>query len=299
MGHLLAKSSIQPIIINTRPVERAAPLTEHLQAAGFTVVDMPMLALQDCAITATETAIMQAWLAGEYQALIMVSPTAAASGLAMWQALSLDADAKNKKLTSQRQAPSHMIAVGSATAKVLEQAELPTDSYEIRQPTIANNEGMLAMPEIEQLQAGDKLLVWRGLGGRRLLVDTLQARGVIIDSIAWYERVMPDSAFTEYLQWRQKRLSSKSILPKPIVIISSGSTFENWRQVVAQAASDIANGAVNQPTITNSNIPKLADFVYIVLGVRLADMLAEQQLDYIQVEDLLPTTILAAICNAD
>lgn len=166
------------------------------------------------------------------------------------------------------------------------------------QPAIANNEGMLAMPEIAGLQAGDKLLVWRGLGGRRLLVDTLQARGVIIDSIAWYKRTMPVNAIADYLQWWRQcslpKLLSQPAL-RPIVIISSGSAFENWQQVVAQAVSQILKSTSYNPTLANSDIPRLADFVYVVLGGRLANLLAQQQLDYLQVENLLPATILAAI----
>ena len=323
MDNLSAQISAQPIIINTRPVERAVPLTQHLQAAGFTVVDMPMLALQTRTITAGDVDIMRAWLAGEYQALVMVSPTAAAAGLALWQTLSMQPSYQNldKELESFNSdaglntdsnsepnlliAPSQLIAVGTATAEVLQQAKFATASYQVLQPIIANNEGMLAMPEIASLQAGDKLLIWRGLGGRRLLVDTLQARGVVIDSIAWYERTMPNAAAMNFLQWWQQYSSSKpakslsKTSSKNIVIISSGSAFENWQQVVSQAASQVLVTVTHNSTQANSDIPKLEDFVYVVLGVRLADMLAQQQLDYLQVEDLLPATILAAIHNAD
>jgi uroporphyrinogen-III synthase len=40
---------------------------------------------------------------------------------------------------------------------------------------------------------------------------------------------------------------------------------------------------------------QLTDFAYVVLGERLANMVARQQLSYWRVEDLAPTTILAAI----
>lgn len=309
MNNLLTSDLFKPTVINTRPVERAAPLTEYLQEAGFDVVSIPMLALQSRAITADDITIMQAWLAGDYKALVMVSPTAAASGLALWQTLAQQANEQgdNHSIHSDTStvaqdaesdlepslspssliAPSHLIAVGSATAQVLQQAQLSTASYEVLQPTIANNEGMLAMPEVEQLQAGDKLLVWRGLGGRRLLVDTLQARGVHIDSIAWYERVLPDDALSNYQHWAQDfyRLSKMQDRPldkrsKPIVIISSGTAFEHWQKIIKQVKLD-----------TKATSPKLTDYSYVVLGVRLADMLAELQLDYLQVEDLSPATI--------
>ena len=303
------------VVINTRPTERAAPLTAHLQVAGFSVVEMPMLALQPRSVVESDIDMMRQWLTGAYQALVIVSPTAAAAGLAVWQELregqakdqsigSHDKPQNNQKNVSVLEVPSHIIAVGQATAAVLADERLRINC-EVLQPTIANNEGMLAMPEIDSLKAGDKLLVWRGLGGRRLLVDTLQARGVHIDSIAWYERIMPAAASAQYQHWQQhfaRVLRAQDTLPvpakvhshpqakKPIVIVSSGTAFEHWLQVVTQSqvsASDTPNHQILPLTLT--------DFCYVVLGARLADMLAARNLDYWQVEDLAPATILAAI----
>ena len=301
--------SLARTVINTRPVERAAPLTRHLQAAGLTVVDIPMLALEACASSDTDMRLMRQWLAGEYQVLVIVSPTAAASGLAIWQLLererqansATDKEAKGTEGSSRLlAAPSHLIAVGEATAAVLNEAKLPFASYQVLQPAIANNEGMLAMPEIDSLQAGDKLLVWRGLGGRRLLVDRLQARGVHIDSIAWYERKMPINAMAQYQQWRQDFNNKNATIgitvsqqAKPIVIVSSGTAFEHWESIV-QATKTINLAAENQAMSVNAPL-KLSDFAYVVLGERLANMVAKKQLSYWRVEDLAPETILTAI----
>ena len=297
------------IVINTRPVERAAPLTRHLQAAGMSVVDMPMLTLQPRLTTDSDMILMRQWLAGEYQALIIVSPTAAASGLAIWQLLEREHQANGatdkevegiKGSSNILVAPSHLIAVGEATAAVLNEAKLSNASYQVLQPAIANNEGMLAMPEIDSLQAGDKLLVWRGLGGRRLLVDTLQARGVHIDSIAWYERKMPIDAMMQYQQWLQDFNNRNATVgvtasqqAKPIVIVSSGTAFEHWESIV-QAAKTFDVAAEHQVMSVNAPL-KLSDFSYVVLGERLANMVAEQNLSYWRVEDLAPETILTAI----
>ena len=301
------------LVINTRPVERAAPLTRHLQAAGMSVVDMPMLTLQPRLTTDSDMILMRQWLAGEYQALVIVSPTAAASGLAIWQLLERERErehqangATDKEVEAIEGssnilvAPSHLIAVGEATAAVLNEAKLSNASYQVLQPAIANNEGMLAMPEIDSLQAEDKLLVWRGLGGRRLLVDTLQARGVHIDSIAWYERKMPIDAMMQYQQWLQdfnNRNATVGITAsqqvKPIVIVSSGTAFEHWESIV-QAAKTFDVAAEHQVMSVNAPL-KLSDFSYVVLGERLANMVAEQNLSYWRVEDLAPETILTAI----
>ena len=297
------------LVINTRPVERAALLTRHLQAAGMSVVDMPMLTLQPRLTTDSDMILMRQWLAGEYQALIIVSPTAAASGLAIWQLLEREHQANSatdkevegiKGSSNILVAPSHLIAVGEATAAVLNEAKLSNASYQVLQPAIANNEGMLAMPEIDSLQAGDKLLVWRGLGGRRLLVDTLQARGVHIDSIAWYERKMPIDAMMQYQQWLQDFNNRNATVgvtasqqAKPIVIVSSGTAFEHWESIV-QAAKTFDVAAEHQVMSVNAPL-KLSDFSYVVLGERLANMVAEQNLSYWRVEDLAPETILTAI----
>ena len=297
------------LVINTRPVERAALLTRHLQAAGMSVVDMPMLTLQPRLTTDNDMMLMRQWLAGEYQALVIVSPTAAASGLAIWQLLEREHQANGatdkevegiKGSSNILVAPSHLIAVGEATAAVLNEAKLSNASYQVLQPAIANNEGMLAMPEIDNLQAGDKLLVWRGLGGRRLLVDTLQARGVHIDSIAWYERKMPIDAMMQYQQWLQdfnNRNATVGITAsqqaKPIVIVSSGTAFEHWESIV-QAAKTFDVTEKNHVMSVNAPL-KLSDFSYVVLGERLANMVAEQNLSYWRVEDLAPETILTAI----
>lgn len=292
-------ASLPQVVINTRPIERAAPLTNHLQAAGFSVVDIAMLTLEVRPTTEQDMALMRQWFAGDYQALVIVSPTAAASGLAVWQTLEHERRAQLVEAANSAQkdtsfkglkAPSHLIAVGEATAAVLNNARLDAANYQVLQPLIANNEGMLAMPEIESLKAGDKLLVWRGLGGRRLLVNTLQARGVYIDSIAWYERKMPNDAMAQYKEWHAQYRSQKSEQPRPIVIVSSGTAFEHWQAIVTEVAAQKANAEKS-----NRSPLLLNDFAYVVLGERLANMVAGQGLSYWRVEDLAPETIVAAI----
>lgn len=301
---------VPQIVINTRPVERAVPLTQHLQAAGLTVVNMPMLTLRPRPTTDIDITLMRQWLAGEYKALVVVSPTAAASGLAVWQSLEHEKRKHKTKDDNDKYAhslleglslPSPLVAVGEATAAEFSQVRINTTDYQILQPETANNEGMLAMPEIDNLQAGDKLLIWRGLGGRRLLVDTLQARGVHIDSIAWYERTMPIDAMAQYQQWQQDFLThstTSSQQPKPIVVISSAAAFEHWSNIVNDDQSKTLEKKQNTDAVADiAERPSLTlkDFSYVVLGERLANMVAAQQLSYWRVEDLSPDTILSAI----
>jgi uroporphyrinogen-III synthase len=137
------------------------------------------------------------------------------------------------------------------------------------------------------------------------LVDTLQARGVHIDSIAWYERIMPIDAMAEYQQWQQAFLTHSTTSdialpkqPKPIVVISSAAAFEHWSNIVNDGQSKIINKEQNSDAVTDTTQRlslTLKDFSYVVLGERLANMVAAQQLSYWRVEDLSPATILSAI----
>lgn len=129
------ESSLAQVVINTRPVERAAALTDHLQAAGLTVVEIPMLTLQSRSTTEQDMTLMRQWLAGDYKALVIVSPTAAASGLAVWQALENECQAQsngNEREDTEikvLKAPSYLIAVGEATASVLNNAKIEASNY--------------------------------------------------------------------------------------------------------------------------------------------------------------------------
>ena len=279
------------VVINTRPVERAAPLTQHLQAAGLTVVEMPMLTLRPRPTTDLDISLMHQWVAGEYKALVIVSPTAAASGLVAWQSLehekrkykAKDSNGKYvQRFSEGLSLPSPLVAVGEATAAEFSQVRIDTTNYQILQPKTANNEGMLAMPEIDSLQAGDKLLIWRGLGGRRLLV-----------------------ALTQYQQWQQAFLTHNTASdiallkqPKPIVVISSAAAFEHWSSIVNDEQSKTLKKEQNSDAVADIEQRlslTLKDFSYVVLGERLANMVAAQQLSYWRVEDLSPATILSAI----
>lgn len=292
------------VIINTRPVERAAPLTQCLQAAGFKVVDMPLLELQPRSVSNKDIDLMYRWLMGGYKALVVISPAAAIFGLTMWENLEeeilIDNDKMfletNLKISINNGTHSNIIAVGNATAAILlKDARVKAHNCQVLQPAISSNEGMLAMLEIQQLKAGDKILVWRGLGGRRLLVDTLKANNVHIDSIAWYENIMPRSANTSYQQWlKQFKIHSVTSAEqlKPIVIISSGAAFKRWTSIVNQTQLFNSEALVYKDKVAPL---KLTDFTYVVLGLRLAKMIAKQQLSYRHVKDLAPETVVAAI----
>lgn len=207
------------LFINTRPSGRQA-----FTKLGVACYELPLLSFKKRPLTAMEDTCQKKLLVGFYEVLIVVSVTAAHYAL---ECLTTDE-------RTVLQALSHhtltIIAVGKATASTLTQTGLmvrtPTDSR------IETNEGMLQMTRIQALQAGNRVLVWRGVGGRRLLADTLTQQGVIVDAIKWYERIAPSTLQTQ-MATLKLRLHSTTI-----VLITSQMALQVWIAACKQAGID-------------------------------------------------------------
>ena len=72
--------------------------------------------------------------------------------------------------------------MGDKTANYFNQTwqqltELPAPTVIFPSENAQNNEGLLNLPIIQAFGKGDYLQIWRGIGGRELLADTLAAKG--------------------------------------------------------------------------------------------------------------------------
>ena len=200
-------------IINTRPEQRATQLTQALEQQGATVFSLPLL----------ETIALELSAVGKdcllnldrYHSVFVVSPTAAELGL---NALA--------DYWPQWPVGIEWLAVGQSTAQVLR-------SYFI-EPTIPEqetSEGLLQLPQLQQLTQGQRLLVLRGEGGRNLVRDSLQNRGVKVDYVDLYRRQLPQHSLQQWPQIQQQTID--------VVIISSGETLTQWLQLAGQQAQNI------------------------------------------------------------
>lgn len=231
----------KPILINTRPSHRAGAIG---QLSDLCVLDLPLLTICDLPIGTAEQQMMLDWQAGHYQLLIITSVEAARRALLFL---------KNTDLSTLPTTP--IIAVGDATADVLTQAGLTATT-----PAIANNEGMLAMPVVRSLQAKDKVLIWRGIGGRRLMHDTLVKKGVMVDACEWYKRDRPDDLTANFAKLQPKLDGT------PFVLISSQMALEHWQ-----------------------TLPHTHDYHYLALGDRLTKL----------TKQVYPTSLVSCIANLD
>lgn len=251
------------IFVNTRPHHQATALSAYLkqpkvrQMLGepLCVVDMPLLKIMP--ISLSESSLHKLGCLSDYRVLVVVSVNA-------WQYAKDLVDVAT--LTTLSRQSLTVIAVGAATAHALMAC-----GVHCQMPKTANNEGMLAMSAINNLTATDKVMIWRGVGGRTLLNDVLQARGMTVDGIAFYERTKPDALNLQPL------CADDAAQTDIVVLITSQQAFEHW----CQSAQDLA-GAVT----------------YIALGARLTSLVQHKSKEGVRVlmiNDLAPDSILQAI----
>ena len=160
-------------IVVTRPREQAVKLAQRITAAGGQAILFPLLEINPVADPQPLRALV-ARLA-EYQLAVFISPNAVRYGM---QAILAKA------------AMPHTLAVatvGQGSAQALRDYGI---SKIIAPQQRFDSEALLALPELQSV-AGQRVVIFRGEGGRELLGDTLKARGAIVDYAACYQRVKP------------------------------------------------------------------------------------------------------------
>lgn len=162
-------------ILVTRPLEQNATLVEALRQRGDQPLVFPLLAIevftedlhpQPCA---TIRAVVQRL--DEFSHLVFISTNAAAAGYAWidryWPQLPAG----------------HWYAIGEATAAALSRHGVKVETA----GQAMNSESLLQHPCLQQLH-GQKVLVFRGEGGREQLRDVLQQRGARVEYCEVYRR---------------------------------------------------------------------------------------------------------------
>lgn len=162
-------------ILVTRPQAQNAALIKALQQRGHTPLVLPLL----CIDTYNESKHSQACESikdrvqhlDQYQHLMFISTNAVTAGW-LW----ID------RYWPQLPTRQHWYAIGEATAELLAR------HVECTQPGSAmNSESLLALPSLQNISQ-QKVLVFRGKGGRDVLKQTLEQRGAQVDYCEVYER---------------------------------------------------------------------------------------------------------------
>lgn len=169
-------------ILVTRSIRQSLGLCKLIEALGGQAIRFP--ALEIAPSSDWETALSQ--LNRAYDLVIFISPNAVHYARDL-----LAGEAIQGNL---------FCAVGKATEKAMKTAGYPVDLVPKHR---YDSEGVLAIPDLQQMQ-GKQVLIVRGDGGRPMLGDSLRARGAKVGYAEVYQRKQPEGDCASLLaNWRE------------------------------------------------------------------------------------------------
>ncbi len=219
----MASSAQDFRVVITRPEAQAAPWAEHLQTLGFECARVNLLDIvavsDEQKIRAIKNKILDFDL---YQKVIFVSQNAVDCGMTWledyWPQLPIGID---------------YFAVGATTAK-----KLADYGVRVQDLAVSNSGGMTSedLLNAEHLQDvdGEKILIFRGCGGRGHLAEKLRERGASVDYCELYERVLPAQAPEQLLQLMT---DTKAASTNIVMSLHSGESLQNLLTALAQLTS--------------------------------------------------------------
>ena len=194
-------------IVVTRPTAQAQILAQAIREAGGDPLVFPAIEIEPVADAALATCIDQL---DTFDAAVFISPNAVRHGLAA--------------VEGKREWPAAMklFAIGPGTARELARQGV-TD---VIQADGADSESLLNLPQLQQV-AHQRWVIFRGVGGRELLADTLISRGAHVTYAECYRRLRPERDTQPLLQrWQAGQIHA--------VTIHSTETLHNFAHMLGK-----------------------------------------------------------------
>ncbi|WP_430460657.1 uroporphyrinogen-III synthase [Thalassolituus sp. LLYu03] len=236
-------------VVVTRPADQATDLVLALEQAGYTVRRHPLIDIVPLADDdqAAASGLRNRFLdIDQYRAVIAISVNAAGIGL-RW----LD------RYWPQPPLGIDWYAVGPSTADVLRAEDLPVTMPESR----FDSEGVLALPGLQaDAIGGEKVLIWRGVGGRETLASVLRERGAQVDYAELYER--GQIAWTA-ADWAQ------SLSGQPVLLLSSSQALDIVEQQVPDLAQRVA--AIMLPSERVADMARARGYAQVLTAASARD----------------------------
>lgn len=197
-------------IVVTRPADQAASLSEAIRHHGGFVADFPLIAIQPL---------------DDYRAFDQAITELEHADWAIFISTNAVDNAMPRVLRRYGNVPEsvNFAAIGHQTAKELGRFGV----HNVLTPhTRFDSETLLALAEMQDV-ANKTVLIFRGLGGRELLSDTLKARGAHVIFAESYQRINPQ-ADTQLLNqlWQHGKLDA--------IIVTSSEAMRNLLDLAAK-----------------------------------------------------------------
>ncbi len=254
-------------VLVTRPEAQAKAWARSLEAQGARVGMAPLMALEPVTDAAAKQAIKQCILDFDrYQKAIFVSQNAVAYAFDWledyWPQLPIRVE---------------YYGVGERTARALETRQVPVTAWQSDGPM--NSEALLTAPELQSV-ADQRIVIFRGVGGRGVMAETLRERGARVDYCELYERHCPADAASTLSR------ALDNFPERPVIVaLHSGETLDNYHQIQRQ--------------LSPAHLRRLAEASLLVPGERVAER--ARTLGYprvLKAENATDPSMLAALKQA-
>jgi len=198
-------------VVITRPKSAADVLARALEREGARAFVFPALEIEACDPTPVQRAALQEL--GGFGLAIFISANAVERGLAL------------ARSAAPWPAATRVAAIGEATAQALRNSGF---AAVISPRERHDSEALLALPELRSVK-GERIIVFRGEGGREHLRDALEARGAHVEYVECYRRTRPRADPAPLLAaWARGDIHAVSVL--------SAETLENFLAIAGEAA---------------------------------------------------------------
>lgn len=204
-------------IVVTRPQAQAEPWAERLRALGAQTSIISLLEIvpvsEESHIRAIKNRILDFDL---YSKAIFVSQNAVEQGFEWlenyWPQLPIGVD---------------FFAVGETTARQMQERGVRVTDLAQSQTGAMTSETLLQSPGLQSV-TGQKILIFRGLGGRPHIGEVLSERGALVDYCELYERRLPKASTAAFMQLFTGNLTDR------VIVVHSGEALDNLLGIVRQ-----------------------------------------------------------------
>ncbi len=243
-------------IVVTRPSAQAEPWAARLRDLGATTSVASLLEIVPVSESAQIQVIKNCILDLDlYRKAIFVSQNAVEHGFDWienyWPQLPIGVD---------------FFAVGETTAKQLQARGVKVTDLAQSQTGAMTSETLLQSPALQQV-AGEKIVIFRGLGGRPHIGEVLSARGAQVSYCELYERILPSESAQKFAAILSPRFNASQLTEKLVLVLHSGEALENLQKILCELSLDtraiMANIYLLVPSQRILELAEAAGFIHV------------------------------------
>ena len=229
-------------ILVTRPLGREKQLRDYIEMMGGSVLHYPTISIQPPASPEVEQLLSLGNQLHKFTMAIFISQTAVQQSQIYFPKIPDD-------LT--------IVSIGSKTSHALKQQNIHVNFEAERH----NTESLLQADEFQSSEIrGQNILIFRGIGGRALLGDTLKQRGATIRYVELYKREIPQVS----------PLTTQQITSLDALTASSKQGLDNLMMLIKET-DRLVDIPIVLPSIRTAKQAKRLGFVSIILAKNATD----------------------------